>query len=110
VRTFLRLSNAASDWHVALKRQVQKGRIAAVHPAGSETQGIPGVDLAGRLVWPGFVDMHMHLDKGHVIPRIRPDGTLHGGFALTVQDWPIWTPEDMALVSAWQPSAPSQPR
>lgn len=76
---------------------IAHGRVAGISPAGSGPQGLTTANLAGRMVWPGFVDMHTHLDKGHVIPRIRPDGTLHGGFALTVQDWPLWTPEDIAL-------------
>ena len=82
---------------VALDITIDHGRIAGLYPAGTAPETGPKVDLAGRQVWPTFIDMHAHLDKGHVIPRIQPDGTLHGGFALTVADWPRWTPQDIAL-------------
>ena len=82
---------------LALDITIDGGRIAALSPAGTATNPGALVDLAGQQVWPTFVDMHTHLDKGHVIPRIHPDGTLHGAFALTVDDWPRWTPQDIAL-------------
>jgi hypothetical protein len=61
---------------------IDEGRIAAIYSAHTAPQGVPQLDLDGRQVWPCFVDMHTHLDKGHVIPRIRPDGTIQGGAAL----------------------------
>lgn len=76
---------------------IDEGRIAALFPAGHAPADPPRADLASRQVWPAFVDMHTHLDKGHAIPRIHPDGTIHGGFALTVQDWPHWTQSEMTL-------------
>lgn len=37
------------------------------------------VEMAGAVVWPCFVDMHTHLDKGHIWPRSpNPDGTFDG--------------------------------
>ncbi len=86
-----------SEGAVLLDVMIDRGRIAGLFPAGHAPEGVARVPLAGRHVWPGFVDMHTHLDKGHVIPRIRPDGSLHGGYALTVQDWANWTPEEMTL-------------
>ena len=39
----------------------------------------PEIDLDGGLVLPGFVDMHTHLDKGHIWPRRpNPDGSFAG--------------------------------
>lgn len=76
---------------------IDAGRIAALFPAGHAPADPPRADLASRQVWPAFVDMHTHLDKCHAIPRIQPDGTIQGGFALTVQGWPHWTPEEMTL-------------
>jgi cytosine deaminase len=47
------------------------GRIAA--------EGGTPVDMQGAMVFPAFVDMHTHLDKGHVWPRTpNPDGTFTG--------------------------------
>lgn len=53
------------------------------------------VDLEGRIVWPTLIDMHAHLDKGQVIPRAVPDGTLDTGAIATAADRRRWTPEDM---------------
>ncbi|RYE11442.1 MAG: cytosine deaminase [Hyphomicrobiales bacterium] len=58
----------------------------APHAAG------PGRDLDGGLVLPALVDIHTHLDKGHIWPR-RPneDGTwenaLIGSIADSVERW-----------------------
>lgn len=76
---------------------VQDGRIAALFPAGTAPETACRVNLEGRHLWPTFIDMHTHLDCGHAIPRVRPDGTIHGGFSLTAEDWPRWTDEDLDL-------------
>ncbi len=40
---------------------------------------IPSADLDGRLVTPGFIDMHQHLDKSFTLAEApNPDGTLIG--------------------------------
>ena len=59
---------------------VSRGRIEAISPAGA----LPGdsrerIDLARRIVLPRFVDMHTHIDKGHICTRApNPDGTHTG--------------------------------
>jgi cytosine/creatinine deaminase len=73
------------------------GKVAGLFAAGTAPASMIRVDLAGRHLWPAFIDMHTHLDCGHAIPRVRPDGTIHGGFSLTAQDWPRWTDEDLDL-------------
>jgi len=60
--------------------EIAAGAIAQVIPAGtkpvSSSGDIPVVDLQGGLVFPCFVDMHTHLDKGHSWERSpNPDGT-----------------------------------
>lgn len=60
--------------------EIAAGTIAQIIPAGtkpvSSSRDIPVVDLQGGLVWPCFVDMHTHLDKGHIWERSpNPDGT-----------------------------------
>ncbi|MGB7892836.1 MAG: cytosine deaminase [Microcoleus sp.] len=60
--------------------EIAAGTIAQITPAGtkpvSSSGDIPVVDLQGGLVWPCFVDMHTHLDKGHIWERSpNPDGT-----------------------------------
>src|SRR4028119_1571898 len=60
--------------------EIAAGTIAEIIPAGKKSVSscgdIPVVDLQGGLVWPCFVDMHTHLDKGHIWERSpNPDGT-----------------------------------
>ena len=55
------------------------------------------VDMRGAMVFPGFTDMHTHLDKGHIWPRAaNPDGSFMGALT-TVSDDRIanWTAEDV---------------
>ena len=45
------------------------------------------VDMAGAMVFPCFVDMHTHLDKGHIWPRAaNPDGTFMGALTTVGAD------------------------
>ncbi len=55
------------------------------------------IDMGGRMVLPCFVDMHTHLDKGHISPRTpNPDGTFQGALTATAQDRSAyWSPEDL---------------
>lgn len=77
------------DLHVA------GGVVAAVAPAGAAPGG---VDLAGGQVWPCFVDVHTHLDKGHIWRRTpNPDGTFAGALAAVAADRPCWTEADLRL-------------
>lgn len=56
------------------------GRVAGIEPAHAMTHG-------GRLVLPCFVDVHTHLDKGHIWPRkANPDGTFIGALEATGAD------------------------
>lgn len=52
------------------------GRIAALLPPGSAVDAARVTELAGRLVLPGLVDAHQHLDKSRtvgVVPNLRGD-------------------------------------
>ena len=60
--------------------EIAAGTIARITPAGTEhlfpIADIPIVDLCNGLILPCFVDMHTHLDKGHIWERSpNPDGT-----------------------------------
>ncbi len=55
------------------------GRIAGLASAASAPPGATEVDVAGRLVVPGLVDAHQHLDKAHTRRQVpNPEGTLIG--------------------------------
>ncbi|MGI1662490.1 cytosine deaminase [Palleronia sp. KMU-117] len=60
-------------------------------PAGVE------VDMKGAMVFPCFVDMHTHLDKGHIWGRApNPDGTFMGALTTVGEDRAAhWTAEDV---------------
>ena len=83
----MRLSNARtreSDDLVDLT--LADGRITDIVPAtgGAPADGEDGLNLAGRLVLPGFVETHLHLDKAHLDSlEPNPDGTLAGAIAVT---------------------------
>jgi cytosine/creatinine deaminase len=45
----------------------------------SASPDAPAIDMGGAMVLPCFVDMHTHLDKGHIWPRAaNPDGSFMG--------------------------------
>jgi len=60
---------------------IQEGRVAAVAPAGT-LQGRQRLDVEGRFVVPGFVDVHTHSDLSILVNRraesaIRQGATTH---------------------------------
>jgi len=82
---------------VLLDIEVEGEKIAGIWPAGTQPgDGVrPEIDLQGRQVWATLIDMHAHLDKGQVVPRVAPDGSLAGGITLTAADQSRWTPQDI---------------
>lgn len=75
---------------------IENGRIAAVEPSQTAPSEA-GIDLEQRLIFPSFVDMHTHLDKGHVVTRTpNPDGSFVGALNATGADRvAYWTAEDI---------------
>lgn len=75
------------------------GKVAAVRPAGAPAPSDPPArfDLDRGIVLPLFVDMHTHLDKGHIWPRRpNPDGRFMSAL-LAVRDDRLenWSPDDV---------------
>jgi cytosine deaminase len=66
-----------------------EGRIAGPQPIA--------LDMGGALLLPAFVDMHTHLDKGHIWPRApNPDGSFAGALATVAADRAAnWSAEDV---------------
>ena len=80
----MRLSNARlPDSDPLVDIAVDDGTITSITPAAGPHA--PGdLDVAGRLVLPGFVETHLHLDKAHLDSlEPNPDGTLAGAIAVT---------------------------
>jgi cytosine deaminase len=67
---------------------VADGTIGAIAPAAvPPTDATPALDLGGRHVWPTLVDVHTHLDKGHIIDRTQnPNGDFSGARDGTRED------------------------
>jgi cytosine deaminase len=84
---------ADSEGLVRLDLRIADGRIAALAPLGSATDGI---DLDGGQVWPGLVDAHVHLDKTQIWPRAaNRDGTHGGARTAAAADRPGWSEADI---------------
>lgn len=68
---------------------IEGGTIA---PSGGQP-----VDMGGAMVLPAFVDMHTHLDKGHIWDRApNPDGTFMGALTTVGADREAnWSAEDV---------------
>jgi cytosine/creatinine deaminase len=50
---------------------VEDGTLSSLRPAqnSSPAEGLPAIDLDHGIVLPRFVDVHTHLDRGHIWPR-----------------------------------------
>lgn len=75
------------------------GRIAFISDALKSDHPGPRIDLAGRMVWPRFADIHTHLDKGHVLYRTGlAGGTLDGAISVISADRAAhWNSDDLKL-------------
>lgn len=91
---------ADGDGSLLLDIGIEDGRTTYLAAAGStelpEKKYAERLDLEGRMVWPTLVDMHAHLDKGEVIDRVKPDGTLDGAAQENRRDQANWSDEDLA--------------
>ncbi|MGB7974038.1 MAG: cytosine deaminase [Roseiarcus sp.] len=78
---------------------VDNGAVAKIAPAGVSDFGeAPEVAMSGRIVLPLFVDVHTHLDKGHIWRRKRnPAGDFPSALAATAEDRSArWSAADVA--------------
>ncbi|WP_340290338.1 cytosine deaminase [Sulfitobacter pontiacus] len=54
------------------------------------------IEMNGAMALPCFVDMHTHLDKGHIWPRAsNPDGSFMGALTTVRDDHVNWTATDV---------------
>ncbi|NEQ43690.1 MAG: cytosine deaminase [Leptolyngbya sp. SIOISBB] len=81
---------------VAADLHIQAGKIAAIVPVGTAPADSPSIDLAKGLMFPCFVDLHTHLDKGHIWPRQpNEDGTFQSALAAVMQDAHNWKADEL---------------
>jgi cytosine/creatinine deaminase len=84
--------------------EIAQGRIARVEPAEAELVRAGNAVLEsavlrqdGGQVWPGLVDVHAHLDKGHIWPRAEnPDGSFAAALEAAERDRGAhWSAQDV---------------
>jgi cytosine deaminase len=75
--------------------KVANGKIAAII-GESAADGSPFYDMDGGQAWPCFSDLHTHLDKGHIWPRVGNENGTHAMAAgNTAKDRWHWTYADL---------------
>jgi cytosine deaminase len=91
----LRNLGEVSDELALVDLEINQGVIAQIvpaarrelKPASDTATNIPTIDLQHRLVWSCFVDLHTHLDKGHIWRRTANlDGTFDSALCQTQTD------------------------
>jgi len=89
-------SAATTDGLATVDLDIAGGLIKRIVPSGSEIVS-GAVDLDHSQVWPAFVDVHTHLDKGHILPRAsNPDGTVLGAVRTVAADRTAhWSADDV---------------
>ncbi len=79
---------------------IKGDRIAKISPTEEDAgpTGAEAIEVGGRLVIPGFVDAHMHLEKGMVSDRrLNRSGTLEEGLEIMMEVKKGFTVEDIHL-------------
>jgi cytosine/creatinine deaminase len=98
-RCLLDVALPGEDEQVLVDMAIRHGRIAALHPARrvAPDAGARIIEQDDGEVWPGLIDVHTHLDKGHIWPRAEnPDGTFSGAMAAAHADRrDHWSKEDV---------------
>lgn len=80
------MGEAASGELDSFDLTIADGTVTAIAPAGSAS-GPNVIDLDHGIILPAFVDLHTHLDKGHIWPRKQnPDGTWLGALMAVLAD------------------------
>jgi len=87
----------AENGLVGIDLLIDDGRLSAIEPAGTLPAEL-GPDLDASMVLPGMLDLHTHLDKGHIWPRRQnPTGDGAGAGMATQQDREAnWNAQDVA--------------
>lgn len=77
---------------------IDDGRIVAIKPAGAVKHYLASFDLDRGIVLPRLVDVHTHIDKGHIWQRApNPNGTHLGARNAVMADREKnWSAEDVA--------------
>ena len=103
--------DTAADGLMTTDITIADGKIERIGSARGAA-GVPRLDLDFGMVWPCFVDMHTHIDKGHIWPRKpNPDGTFMGALEAVKADREAnWSANDVAPAHGFQPAHRLCPR
>jgi len=85
-----------SDENTKFDLGVHGGKIVEMKAAGTLAEGERALHLDGRIVLPGFVETHIHLDKSCILDRCKMKGGLHEAIAEVVDLKANFTEEDVA--------------
>jgi cytosine deaminase len=84
----------------ALDVGVHEGKIVDIRGNGGLDRGDRALDLGGRIVLPGFVETHIHLDKSCILDRCAMKGGLNEAIAEVAGLKAAFTEEDVAARAA----------
>ena len=91
----LRRARLAGHGDTTFDIGIAEGKIAEIAPAIS-TEAAQEEDAAGRLVTPGFIDTHIHLDKSCILDRCAlSEGTLQEAIAQVAAAKSAFTDDDI---------------
>ncbi len=81
--------------HVDL--EIYEGKIISIIPHSSNLPESSYIDVKKGMIFPGFIDSHTHLDKGHIWERSpNLSGTFHDALDTVRKDaQKYWKPEDV---------------
>lgn len=90
---------AGPDGLVRVDLVIRDGVVTSILPTGTDTPDadLPAFDLDGGIALPRLVDVHTHLDKGHIWPRRpNPDGSFMGALDSVAEDRAAnWSADDV---------------
>jgi cytosine/creatinine deaminase len=103
-RCFVADSDVGEGDFALVDIRIGDGIVAGIAPAKAGQERPSGlsetdvIDLDHGIVFPGFVECHTHLDKGHIWPRrANPDGTFPGALENVMADRDAkWSAKDVA--------------
>jgi cytosine deaminase len=90
----LRNARVVGNESVTTDIGIDNGRIAVIRPALQAEGEV--LDLGGRLVTPGFIETHIHLDKSRILGRCRAEkGDLEEAIGEVARQKKLFTSEDV---------------
>lgn len=95
-KTLTPFADSEGDFLVNCDISILDGNVHSVELAGGQAADTVSRDLKGRIVFPGFVDAHTHLDKAFTwdrAPNVR--GEFWDAIELLGKDKDNWTAEDL---------------